>query len=63
MSPRHAMSLGTTRGLTRMPFFGHIAGVPVEEALASLGPLVLVTGGWCLAALRSRLGTRRRGIE
>ncbi len=34
---------------------GHIAGVPIEEMLASLGPVLLVAGGAVLLTLRARL--------
>jgi hypothetical protein len=57
------MSFGSPPGLICMPMFAHIAGFPVEETLAGLGPLLVVTGGWCVAALRTRLGTRRREVE
>ena len=46
-----------------MPVFAHIAGFPVEESLAGLGPLLVVTCGWCVATLRARLGSRRREVE
>jgi hypothetical protein len=40
--------------------FAHIAGLPVEETLAMLGPLAAVAGGGCLATLRHHLRRRRR---
>jgi hypothetical protein len=52
-----------------MPVFAHIAGIPVEETLAAFGPVLAVTGGCWLAALRSRLRKRepesggRRRVE
>ena len=37
----------------------HIAGIPVEESLAGLVPMVAVFGAWCAAAVRTRLPGRR----
>ena len=34
---------------------GHIAGIPFEETLASIGPVLLVAVGAALATLRARL--------
>jgi len=34
---------------------GHIAGIPVEETLVSVGPVLLVAGGAALVTLRARL--------
>lgn len=42
-----------------MAFFAHISGVPVEETLASLAPVLLAAGGGCVAALRARFTGRR----
>jgi hypothetical protein len=33
----------------------HIAGLPVEETLVSLGPVLLVAGGAAVITLRARL--------
>jgi uncharacterized membrane protein len=38
----------------------HIAGMPVEETVASFGPVLLVAGGGFVAALRARLARMRR---
>jgi hypothetical protein len=35
--------------------FAHIAGMPLEETLAGFGPVLLMAGGGCVAALRARL--------
>ena len=35
--------------------FAHIAGIPVEETLGSLGPVLLVAFGVAWAQLRARL--------
>jgi hypothetical protein len=40
--------------------FGHVAGLPIEETLASFGPLLLVGSGVAWANLRSRLRARTR---
>jgi uncharacterized membrane protein len=42
-----------------MVVFAHIAGLPLEETLASFGPVLLVAGGGCVAALRARLARLR----
>jgi hypothetical protein len=39
---------------------GHVAGFPIEEALASFGPVLLLAGGAALATLRARLRRVRR---
>jgi hypothetical protein len=39
--------------------FAHIAGMAVEETVASFGPVLLVAGGGCVAALRARLARLR----
>ena len=36
--------------------FAHIGGMPVEEAVIGIGPVLLATGGYYLARLRARLG-------
>ena len=36
--------------------FAHIGGMPVEESIAGLGPLLLATGGYVWAMVRSRIG-------
>jgi hypothetical protein len=44
--------------------FAHIGGVPVEEALGSLGPALLVAFGAASASVRARLqhvGSRATG--
>jgi hypothetical protein len=38
-----------------MPVLAHIAGLPVEETMASFAPVVAVAGGCCVATLRARL--------
>jgi hypothetical protein len=56
------MSSGRRCGPTDcMTVFAHIGGVPVEEALLSAAPVLFVTGGCWLSALRSRLERRARG--
>jgi hypothetical protein len=35
--------------------FAHIAGMPVEESIATLGPGLLATAAWAWAAVRSRI--------
>jgi hypothetical protein len=35
---------------------GHIAGMPLEETVAMFGPVLLASGGYWLAVVRSRLG-------
>jgi hypothetical protein len=45
-----------------MPVLAHIAGLPVEEAVASFTPVVAVAGGCCVATLRARL-RRIRGVR
>jgi hypothetical protein len=42
--------------------FAHIAGMPLEETLAGFGPVLLLAGGGCVAALRARLA-RLRGVS
>ena len=42
-----------------MVVFAHIAGMPVEETVASFGPVLLLAGGGCVAALRARLARLR----
>jgi hypothetical protein len=42
-----------------MVVFAHIAGMPVEETVASFGPVLLAAGGGCVAALRARLARLR----
>jgi hypothetical protein len=42
-----------------MVVFAHIAGMPVEETVASFGPVLLMAGGGCVAALRARLARLR----
>jgi hypothetical protein len=37
------------------PVLAHIAGIPVEETVASFMPVVAVAGGCCVATLRARL--------
>jgi hypothetical protein len=44
--------------MTSAPF-AHIAGIPIEETLGSLGPALLVGFGMAWANLRSRLGRVR----
>jgi hypothetical protein len=39
--------------------FAHIAGMPVEETIASLGPALLLTLGAASATLRARLRRAR----
>jgi hypothetical protein len=39
--------------------FAHIAGMPVEETIASLGPALLVTFGVASATFRARLRRAR----
>jgi hypothetical protein len=47
-----------------MPVLAHIAGLPVEETIATFAPVVAVAGGCCAATLRARLrrmhGARER---
>jgi len=45
-----------------MPVLAHIAGLPVEETMASFAPVVAVAGGCCVATLRARL-RRVRGRQ
>jgi hypothetical protein len=42
-----------------MVVFAHIAGMPVEETVASFGPVLLLASGGCVAALRARLARLR----
>jgi hypothetical protein len=37
----------------------HIAGVPVEETLASFVPVIALAGGCCAATVRARLRRMR----
>jgi hypothetical protein len=39
--------------------FAHIAGMPVEETIGSLGPAILLTCGAASATLRARLRRAR----
>jgi hypothetical protein len=41
--------------LPAMPVLAHIAGLPVEETVASFVPVLAVAGGCCVATLRARL--------
>ena len=41
----------------------HVAGMPIEEALASFGPLLFVGFGLAWANLRSRLRPERSGVK
>jgi hypothetical protein len=43
-----------------MPLFAHLAGMPVEETLAGLGPALLVACGAAAAAVRARWRRLRR---
>jgi hypothetical protein len=56
------MSSPAPPGPSPMTVFAHVAGIPVEEALATLGPFAIVSGGWCLALLRSRLAKARHAM-
>jgi hypothetical protein len=42
---------------------GHIAGIPIEEMLASFGPVLLLVVGGALAILRARLGRVRHAAK
>jgi hypothetical protein len=50
-----------------MTSFAHIAGMPVEETIGSLGPALLLTFGAASATLRARLrrarSSARRGWQ
>jgi hypothetical protein len=46
--------------LPMVPVLAHIAGMPVEETMASFAPVVAVAGGCCVATLRARLRWLRR---
>jgi hypothetical protein len=46
-----------------MPVPAHIAGLPVEETMASFAPVVAVAGGCCVATLRARLRRMRGGRD
>lgn len=35
---------------------GHIAGMPLEETVAMFGPVLMASGAYWLAVLRSRFG-------
>jgi hypothetical protein len=41
---------------------GHISGIPIEEALGSFGPALLLVVGAALATLRARLRRVRRRV-
>jgi hypothetical protein len=42
----------------------HVGGLPIEEALGSLGPVVLVAVGAATGTLRARYRRmRRRGVK
>ena len=41
--------------------FAHVGGIPIEEAVVSLGPALLVALGAASANLRARLRRGRRG--
>jgi hypothetical protein len=43
-----------------MTISAHIAGLPVEESVATFGAALLATGSCCVVALRSRLRRPRR---
>jgi hypothetical protein len=44
--------------------FAHVAGFPVEEALWSMGPVLLVAVGAATGPLRARYRRlRRRGVK
>jgi hypothetical protein len=45
-----------------MIVMAHIAGIPVEETVASFAPVVAVAGGCCVATVRARL-RRLRGAR
>jgi hypothetical protein len=49
--------------LPMMPVPAHIAGLPVEETVATFAPVVAVAGGCCVATVRSRLRRMRGGSE
>jgi hypothetical protein len=46
-----------------MPLPAHIAGLPVEETVATFAPVVAVAGSCCVATLRARLRRVRGGRE
>jgi len=41
--------------LPAVPVLAHVAGLPVEETIASFAPVVAVADGCCVATLRARL--------
>lgn len=43
--------------------FAHIGGIPVEETLASLGPVLLLVLGAASASLRARLRRLRGSVH
>jgi hypothetical protein len=43
-----------------MPVPAHVAGLPIEETVATFAPVVALAGGCCVATLRARL-RRMRG--
>ena len=49
--------------LPAMPVLAHVAGLPVEETVASFAPFVAVAGGCCVATLRARLRRMRAPRE
>src|SRR3954468_4198949 len=48
-------SRATGRSLMGMAVIAHIAGIPVEETVATFAPVVAVAGGCCVARLRASL--------
>jgi hypothetical protein len=46
-----------------MVVFAHIAGMPVEETVASFGPVLLAAGGGVVATLRARLARLRLSAD
>jgi len=46
-----------------MILLGHIAGVPVEETIASIAPALLLTFGGASAMLRRCLGRQQLGRD
>ena len=55
------MSSGPGPSHMDMTVIAHIAGIPVEEAVAGFAPVVAVAGGCCVASLRARV-RRLRGV-
>ena len=43
--------------------FAHIAGVPVEETMASFVPVLALAGGCCVATVRARLRRMRESRD